>query len=218
MNRREFVRKGIALPLAINGTFLCLPKSANAYFPLIARVMVGGFIRKPAVQSATRVIASRTPVSSKIASSGAIARQNGTRQFLNKRVRTSLGISAGLSVSVSPAVFALAQKHNAEAIWVKTGHANNFYMIFTNSSGQKIDGNLSLFIRDVERDEITTQLRAGTLSVPASSKTAFRFEIAELPYTGVIKIQADSTMNQLGIVDSGNIVIASASEVFFEDN
>ncbi len=93
---------------------------------------------------------------------------------------------------------------------------NNFDLSFRNMAEHTINGELALFLRNVETGRITNKIYAGELTALPSSNFTFGFQLDELPYTGVINLMAESTMPQLAAEESGNIIVTGVDDVYFE--
>lgn len=215
--RRKFIKMAAVTPLLGTGSLVLLPTEAQAIWPLlgfIARVAVGGFIRRTVVSTITRGIGSSLVRGAASVGGRNLARQQ-LRRYITKKTVTQYGISIGGAISVSPDVYAMAKEHNADAIWVNSGYDNQFDVEFDNKTKSAGSGELSFFIKDVEKDQIREQINGGYFSISSEAKFRHNFEIADLPFTGVISILGESTNSNLNFVPSGNIIVASKGDVHF---
>jgi len=203
ISRRKFIVAAMSGPLLL----LAPVQQSQAFWPLLLRVFVGGAVRRTVVSSVARSAVGAA------ARSGASA---AVRRTTMKSV-SSLGVKAGLVVSVSPNVFALAEEHNAEAIWVQNGYHNSFSAQLANNSQENISsGDLYFSLEDVTHNTVEKEQYGGVLFASPGDQFRFSFEIAELPYPGVKRIVGRSTNPDIKCVPSGNIVVASSYDVQLE--
>lgn len=224
VSRREFVKIVVVSPhLYGSGVLLLLSKPAEAFLPLLTQFFVGGFVRgtvtravvTQGVRSAPLAVSSlaRSQVARTVAATG--AREYGKKTAIKGSVATQFGLSAGLSVSVSPNVLARAQEFAAEAIWMRTDVQNSFELEIRNVSDQVLVEKIAILLRDVEKDTITNLLYSGICTAQPNSVDRIPFSISELPYKGVVRLSAQSTASELSASPSGNIVVAERSEIEF---
>ena len=129
----------------------------------------------------------------------------------------NLGLTGSLVFSVSPTVYAQVQQYNAETIWVNTGVENNFILSLQNNSNVRKQAQLSYQLVDVPNEHVDLEKRCGLLSVGPRDTFGFSFGISDLPYTGVKRLKALTDCEDLHKVPSGNIVVANANEVAFNE-
>jgi len=195
---------------AISGSILLLSpvQQTFAFWPLLLRFVVGGAIRSTAsravVSTAARAAAG---TAARRGAAGAIVRRESM-----KRV-ASLKVSAGLVASVSPTVYALAEEHNAEAIWVQQGYDNEFEAVLGNDSHDPVASQLYVGIEDVPTGSIEREKHCGLLSAGPSDTFRFSFNIADLPYPGVKRITGRTTDPAIKCLPSGAIIVASQDDV-----
>ena len=195
--RRDFI-KLTGCTIASGGLILLSPP-AEAVLPLVLRFIFGMGVRTTVRRVPTRVLV-------------------GSATGKSYKSVVSLGLTASVAFSVSPNVYAQAREYNAEAIWVNSGVKNNFQLAMQNNSNERKQAQLSYILRDVPSNRIELERNCGVLSVGPNDSFSFPFEISELPYVGVKKLEAISDSPGLHRTSSGNIIIADSKEVKFDDD
>lgn len=212
--RRQFIKIAALTPLCGAGNLILFPQEAEAFWPLLARIALGGFFRRTVASTVTRAVGGNLARQVALSSGRRLAVQ-GSRRYITKKVVTKYGISIGGALSISPDIYAMAKEHNAGAIWINRGHENLFDVEFNNDTDDYKAGQLSLFIKDIEKDKIREQIYGGYVSAPPSRKFVFPFEISELPFTGAINIVSETTDNNIACTPSDNIIVAREEDVRF---
>lgn len=213
-SRRKFIKLAVLTPLCATGSLILFPKEAEAFFPLLARIFLGGFVRRTVTKTVTRAVGGNLARKVALSSARSLVGQ-GSKRYITKKVVTRYGISMGGAVSISSDVYAMARECNAEAIWVNRGYDNLFNVEFNNKSKDYKGGNLSLLIKDVEKGVVKRKIYAGYLSAPPKKKFIFPFEISELPFTGIVNIEGRVIDENISCKPSGNIVIAREEDIRF---
>jgi hypothetical protein len=215
-SRREFIKIAALAPFGVAGSLILIPTEAEAFWPLfLGRIILGGFARRTVTSTVARGLGSSLVRGSASIAGRNLARQQ-LRKYITKKTVTQYGISIGGAISISPDVYAMAKEHNAEAIWVNRGYDNQFGVEFNNETQSAGSGELSLFIKDVEKDQIREQINGGYFSISSKAKFEHSFKISDLPFTGVINILGQSTNDNLSFIPSGNIIVASQDNVHFQ--
>jgi hypothetical protein len=199
-SRRKFIK--ISGCTIASGGLILLSPPAEAIWPWILR-----FIFSAGVRTGARSIVRKGTV-------------NTLRGFASRRSFKStvnLGLTASLGFSVSPNVYAKAKEYDAEAIWINSGYSNNFQLALQNDSSERKQAQLSYLLRDVPSDKVVLERNCGVLSAGPNDSFGFSFEISELPFVGVKRLEAVSDNPELYKVPSGNIVIANSNEVSFDE-
>lgn len=215
MTRRKLILAGASGSLLMLGGV----RPASAVWPVFLRFVIGGAARR----SAGRAIASSaargaSSSAARRAAVGSAARTGaGTAVSRQSMMNTaSLNLARGIAVAVSPEVYALAQEHNAEAIWIQNGYQNEFEAVLSNTSSNRVASQLYIQVEDVITGHTEKQQHCGLLSAGSEDVFRFSFTIAELPYSGVKRIAGRLSDTSIRSQPSGNIVVASSGDVAIE--
>ena len=216
-SRRKFLEL-TGWTIASSGLILISP-TAEAVWPWAARFGFRILFPKPGPKRVPSTIGrvpsgSATRYGMSAGARGSIASDASRSTF---KSIANLGLTGSLVFSVSPTVYAQVQQYNAETIWVNTGVENNFILSLQNNSNVRKQAQLSYQLVDVPNEHVDLEKRCGLLSVGPRDTFGFSFGISDLPYTGVKRLKALTDCEDLHKVPSGNIVVANANEVAFNE-
>lgn len=190
-NRRDFIKLSALYSVSASGILIPI-NQANAFLPILARILLGGMFRA----GVTR---------------GAVAA--GARMISGSYLRSLA--STGLAVaSVSSNIYELMQEHDAKTIWVNQGVTNIFHVTGQGENDSEvINTNFYYNFKDAVSNSVQKELYAGMLVVPPRKSFKFSFEINELPFTGVYKISGRTDSSRVNIIESDNFILASRDDV-----
>lgn len=198
ISRRQFIQ--ITGYSVISSGLILLTPEAKAVWPWIVRFIISSSGRRAVASTASRGIVSNT-----------IRQANTYKNILD------LGLTANKIIfSVSPNIQEQIAEYKAEAIWINSVK-NEFSLSLQNTSNQRKQAQLSYILKDVNTGHIDLKHQCGFLSVGPHDQFTFPFEISELPYTGIKRLEALSDSDDLQSIASGNIIVANSNEIKFNN-
>ena len=214
-SRRDFVKlTGFTV---ISSGFILMPSPADAFWPWVVRFILRSSIRRGVTRTAGRAVSGslgRGVVSNGVLR-GSVSRSATKRAY---RKVVSYGVTGGVSLSVSPNVFAQMEEYDAKAIWINTGVDNEFDLHMENNSSEIRSSNLWYRLVDVPSGREEIRNYCGLLYSRPNDSFSFSFKIKDLPYTGVKRLEAIPDSPDLHCQPSENIVVARSDEVMFDES
>lgn len=222
-NRRRFVQVVVVAPhLLGSGALLLLSNRADAFLPIFARFVVGGFVRGMVIRSVLKTLGSAPLAVTAMKNDSSVnnlsattTREYGKKRDIDGSAAAQFGFPTGPIVSVSANVLAKAEDYGAEAIWIRVDVKNSFELEVYNNSDNVLDEKIAIYLWNAEQDKIASQAYYGRHTARANSVERIPFSISNLPFNGVIKLSAESTASELVASPSGNIVVAEKSDIEF---
>lgn len=129
---------------------------------------------------------------------------------------SSLEVSAGMVISISPEVYALAEEHKAEAIWVRAGYDNQFTAVLENGSPSHVSGQFHYGIEDVNTGRLEKERFCCLIHAGPGDKFEFSGQESDLPSPGVKRIIGRTDNPNIRCNSSGNIIVANPEDVYTE--
>lgn len=210
ISRRDFIK--VSCYSLVGSNLLFFSKPSNAILPFIARFLLGR-VAKSALKSAAKKAGKRAVRGSSKTLSRASRNPTPRKIFPNFKSALDLGSIAVGIASLSPKVYADVKDYDCEAIWINSGQENDFILQVANSTDTRKHCSISYQIIDVKSGYIEMEEGLGTVSVEPFEDFVFPFEVSDLPFEGVKRLQGFSDSDTLTIEPSANIMVASPDEV-----
>jgi hypothetical protein len=226
ITRRQLLVTGILGPLIS----LIPAAPAHAFWPFLLRFVVGGAIRGTATRTFATT-AARSVITSGASTAARASAATGARSVARTVVsrssvvrstssivtrNTAVSGSLGLSVAVSPDVYALVEEHEPEAIWIQDGHQNELTAVLENDSDTRISSKVHFEIENAISGDTEETRCGGFLSAGPRDSFKFTFKIADLREAGVKIIKGITAESSIRCQPTGKILIASSRDVTFE--
>ena len=209
-NRRQVTAALVAIPAGclLQG----LPQTASPFIPFLLRILL---------QGAFRTTVSRTVTTTAVRALAAGATRTVVTTF---RTVGSLGISATGLASVSAAVWAMASEYKVRQIWVAgSGVSNNLSLASDKATTELERVFVGYRVIDANTGELEKRSLRMASSRPGSQPFVFPFEVRDLPFPGLKRIEAFVSLDKEGmephpgfLVDEPQtILVAHPTEVAF---
>jgi hypothetical protein len=187
INRRRTTAAVIATVVAPG--IILATKDSGAIVPFLLRLVLQGAFRS----TATRTIAT---TSTRTLASGAV--RTATTQF---QTVASLGMTATGVATVSTAIWALADKHRAEQIWVAGTEVVNKFVLSTAKEVSEVDRFFYGYrVVDIATGNVEASSTRVGYPLPGTQPLHLPFDVKPLPNSGLKQVIAFITSDEQGQV------------------